>query len=184
MGSRVATTTERSSCLGDFVVGRGSRTWNALTLVSIFDCTNDRAMCKSYSPAATGSWNALETFVDGCSRPEARCGHASTSNDNIMYIHGGQLQYVRSPGFMFKKFTAELLSFDLATLTWKEVTPSYCQPRSGGIGGAYLPQNYMHLLRDHHSLEYVDGRLIMFGGGGEVHIPVASGICKLSHYLW
>ena len=35
MSSRVATTTERSSCLGDFVVGRCSRTWNALTLVSI-----------------------------------------------------------------------------------------------------------------------------------------------------
>ena len=35
MSSRVATTTERSSCLGDFVVGRCSRTLNALTLVSI-----------------------------------------------------------------------------------------------------------------------------------------------------
>ena len=171
MSSRVATTTERSSCLEDFVVGRCSRTWNALTLVSIFDCTNDRAMCKSYSLAATGSWNTLEIFVDGCSRPEARCGHASTSNDNIMYIHGGQSMHERSPGNMIKKFTAELLSFDMATLTWKEVTPNYRKPPSGGYSGARLPESYMHLLRDHHSLEYVDERLIMFGGRGEVHIP-------------
>ena len=139
-------------------------------------------MCKSYSPAATGSWNTLETFVDGCSHPEARCGHASTSNDNIMYIHGGQLMHERSPGYMIQKFTAELLSFDMATLTWKEVTPNYYQPpSSGGIGAVPLPENYM---RDYHSLEYVDGRLIMFGGRGEVHRYTGSGICKLSHYLW
>ena len=102
--------------------------------------------------------------MDGCSHPEARCGHASTSNDNMMYIHGG----------MDEGFTAELLSFDMATLTWKEVTPNYRKPRTGGIIGGCLPENYMHLLRDHHSLEYVDGRLIMFGGRGAY--------TKLSHY--
>ena len=126
-----------------------------------------------HSLADSGSWNALEIFVDGCSHPEARYGHASTSNDNIMYIHGGQ-----SPG---DKFTAELLSFDMATLTWKKVTPNYRQPPSGDYSGIRLPENYMHLLRDHHSLEYVDGKLIMFGGRGAY---TGSGICKLSHYLW
>ena len=165
--SRVATTMERSSCLGEVLVSRCSKTWNALTLVSIYDYTNEIAMCKSYSPAATGSWNALETFVDGCSHPKAHCGHASTSNDNIMYIHGGWPKDGQpSLGNFFEEFTAGLLSFDMATLTWKEVTPNYHQPPSGGLVGIPLPDNYMHLLRDHHSLEYVDGRLIMFGGRG------------------
>ena len=119
-------------------------------------------MCNSHPPAATRSWKTLETFVDGCSHPRSRYGHAATSNDNIMYIHGGrQDRPAYSP-----KFTAELLSFDMATLTWKEVTPNYRKPPSGGYAGLHLPKNYMHLLRDHHSLEHVDGRLIMFGGRG------------------
>jgi len=121
-------------------------------------------MYNSHSLAATGSWNALETFVDGCSHPKARYGHASTSNDNIMYIHGGRPADRLSSASPL--FTAELLSFDMATLTWKEVTPNYRQPLSGGLYRAPLPDNYMHLLRDHHSLEHVDGRLIMFGGRG------------------
>jgi len=81
-----------------------------------------------------------------------------------MYIHGGRPADKIS--FASPLFTAELLSFDMATLTWKEVTPNYCQPLSGGLYRAPLPDNYMHLLRDHHSLEHVDGRLIMFGGRG------------------
>ena len=120
-------------------------------------------MYNSHSLAATGSWNALETFVDGCSHPKARYGHASTSNDNIVYIHGGQQN--NGPYYSLK-FTAELLSFDMATLTWMEVTPNYRKPSSGGARGLHLPENYMHLLRDHHSLELVGGRLIMFGGRG------------------
>jgi len=120
-------------------------------------------MCNSHSLAATGSWKALETFVDGCSHPKARYGHASTSNDNIMYIHGGQQN---DEPYYSLKFTAELLSFDMATLTWKEVTPNYRKPPSGGARGLHLPENYMNLLRDHHSLEHVGGRLIMFGGRG------------------
>ena len=71
--------------------------------------------------------------MDGCSHPEARYGHASTSNDNIMYIHGGKLMDERAPGYMIEIFTAELLPFDMATLSWKEVTPSYLQPPSGGL---------------------------------------------------
>ena len=121
-------------------------------------------MYNSHSLAATGSWNALETFVDGCSHPKARYGHASTSNDNIMYIHGGRPADRLSSASPL--FTAELLSFDMATLTWMEVTPNYRKPSSGGARGLHLPENYMHLLRDHHSLEHVDGRLIMFGGRG------------------
>ena len=141
--------------------GKCGRIWNVLTLVSIYECTNKTTVCNSHSLAATGSWNVLETFLDGCSPPKARCGHASTSNDNIMYIHGGRPRVGSS---FISIFTAELLSFDMATLTWKEVTPNYRQP--GGFCGIPLPENYMHLLRDHHSLEHVDGRLIMFGGRG------------------
>ena len=129
-------------------------------------------MCNSHSLAATGSWNALETFVDGCSHPKARCGHASTSNDNIMYIHGGRPKDGPSTNdfFGYEKFTAELLSFDMATLTWKEVTPNYFKPPSGGYAGLPLPENFKLLLRDHHSLEHVDGRLYMFGGRGALPV--------------
>ena len=138
-------------------------------------------MCNSHSLAATGSWNALETFVDGCSHPKARCGQASTSNENIMYIHGGRPK--DADLFGYEKSTAELLSFDMATLTWKEVTPNYRQPPSGGFCGIPLPENYMHLLRDHHSLEHVDGRLIMFGGRGSYTDSAFASVLVLSHCL-
>ena len=125
----------------------------------------------SHSPVATGSWVVLETFVDGCSHPKARYGHASTSDDNVMYIHGGKMVSASAAAAagLFgddEVCTAELLSFDMATLTWKVVTPNYRQPPTGGYGGLSLPENYLHLLRSHHSLEHVDGRLIMFGGKG------------------
>jgi len=142
-------------------------------------------MYNSHSLAATGSWKVLETFVDGCSHPKVRCGHASTSNDNIMYIHGGRPKDGPSTDdlFDYEEFTAELLSFDMATLTWKEVTPNYRQPLSGGFCGIPLPENYMHLLCDHHSLEHVDGRLIMFGGRGSYTDSAFASVLVLSHCL-
>ena len=102
--------------------------------------------------------------MDGCALPGGRCGHACTSIDNMMYIHGGRLSsqlYDPRPCF-----TAELFSFDMSTLTWKELVPNYHQPPSGGNGGMPLPEGYMHLFRDRHSLHFVDGRIILFGGRG------------------
>ena len=138
----------RSSCLGESGISSCSRTSIALTLV----CTIAHMTCgNSCSPAGTRSWIVLETFVDGCSHPEARSGHACTSDGNIMYIHGGQNEFSRRAvaGLLgaSEVCTAELLSFDMATLTWKVVTPNYRQPPSGGFFGVSLPENYLHLLR-------------------------------------
>ena len=85
-----------------------------------------------------------ETFVDGCSHPETRSGHACTSDGNIMYIHGGQNEFSRRAvaGLLgaSEVCTAEFLSFDMATLTCKVVTPNYRQPPSGGFFGVSLPR--------------------------------------------
>lgn len=62
--------------------------------------------------------------------------------------------------------SAALLSFDMDAFTWREVTPSYRQPPSGGLRGPSVPLGYKHLLRERHSIEYVGGRIILFGGRG------------------
>ena len=125
-------------------------------------------MCQlSFSSLATCSWSVLESFVDGCAHPAARHGHTCTTHGNMMYIHGGRLDN-QQRGYLFSRsfFTAELLSFNMDTFAWREVTPTYRQPPTGGYGGPQVPKGYLHLLRDHHSIVYVDGTIILFGGRG------------------
>jgi len=93
-----------------------------------------------YFTSTTASWSVLKTFLDGCAHPGRRCGHACTSNGSIMYIHGGRLTNEEryTDGACY---TAKLVSFDMATLTWKEIIPSYRHRETNAFVGEAPPES-------------------------------------------
>ena len=126
----------------------------------------------------SGEWNDVLTFVEGCDYPMPRYGHASTTNNNsVLYIHGGHIKYDnRKFGF-----TSELLSLDLATMTWKVESPHFSKhPSNQQTLNAVFgkPRNYLMLHRDYHTSAYINNKIILFGGRSKLLTTIVSIACN------
>ena len=97
---------------------------------------------------ASQRWSLLKTLTDDCDLPAGRYAHICTVSGPLMYIQGGTCLTRRYT----IEYTAELLSFNLETHTWRQV---HCD----GLDLRELP-----VARDFHSGHYINGSIYIFGG--------------------
>lgn len=114
---------------------------------------------------ASQTWSLLKTSTEDCDPPTGRYAHICTLNGPLMYIQGGSCL---TRGYRFR-FTADVLSFNLDTHTWRMVP---CD----GLDTRELP-----VAREFHSGHYVNGNIYIFGGKCTyTHTHTHTQICSCS----
>ena len=124
----------RHNCIGEYV--------ESVNMIVIFGgyYDNDRNRGNDLWRLSMDSMTWCETIAKG-EAPSARSNHASCSDSNTVYIFGGYKRVERLNDL-------HILSFTPSSITWSQPVTSGFTP-----GG-----------RSSHSLSFVSGKLILFGG--------------------